>query len=280
MVRPLEGSRVPESRSAPKLTVPHTHSPGLLPQPGFQAVIHRPLLLTYITFTLHTSFLKLRSQAADVLAAISVLGGASKVLSGFSEFRVAFDESFRFEWLVASLKIDNEPSDGNQEGEGGMEEDGQWAWDWRASGMALVNAISNSSEELEERVMLRDEFGRRGLNEVIVVSSSRLLSARRILTPNLPSCSLVQAMRYMSPPENLVTQLDLYVEEKQEDLEDLRYQTIEAHQFQQPSSDGNDSLDFSLGQLAKLAQEHSELYPVLVDTVKRYVLILEREIDT
>jgi diaphanous 1 len=78
-------------------------------------------------------------------------------------------------------------------------------------------------------------------------------------------------MRYMSPPENLVTQLDLYVEEKQEDLEDLRYQTL-GHQ-------SDDSLDFSLGQLAKLAQEHSELYPVLVDTVKRYVLILERDID-
>jgi len=82
----------------------------------------------------------------------------------------------------------------------------------------------------------------------------------------------------MSPPETLITQLDLYVEEKQEDLEDLRYQTIDAHHLLH-HSDGDDSLDYSLGQLAKLAQEHSELYPVLVDTVKRYVLILEREID-
>ncbi|KAL7410280.1 hypothetical protein BDY24DRAFT_186432 [Mrakia frigida] len=229
-------------------------------EPGFQAVIHRPLLITYITFTLHTSFLKLRSQAADVLAAISVLGGSKLVLAAFSEFRVAFEEGFRFEWLVASLRITSgEGGAGGEEkgedgGVGGGEEDGQWDWDWRASAMALVNAISNSSEELEERVMLRDELGRRGLNEVIV------------------------AMRYMSPPETLITQLDLYVEEKQEDLEDLRYQTIDAHHLLH-HADGDDSLDYSLGQLAKLAQEHSELYPVLVDTVKRYVLILEREID-
>ena len=35
--------------------------------------------------------------------------------------------------------------------------------------MTLVNAITNCPEELEERVRLREELGRRGLNEVIVV---------------------------------------------------------------------------------------------------------------
>jgi diaphanous 1 len=75
----------------------------------------------------------------------------------------------------------------------------------------------------------------------------------------------------MSPPEALLTQLDLYAEEKAEDQESLRYQTL--------GRQSDDSLDYSLGQLAKLAQEHSDNYPVLVDTMKRYVQILERDID-
>jgi diaphanous 1 len=75
----------------------------------------------------------------------------------------------------------------------------------------------------------------------------------------------------MSPPEALLTQLDLYAEEKAEDQESLRYQTL--------GRQSDDSLDYSLGQLAKLAQEHSDIYPVLVDTMKRYVQILERDID-
>lgn len=75
----------------------------------------------------------------------------------------------------------------------------------------------------------------------------------------------------MNPPDMLLTQLDLYVEEKHEDQEDLRHQTL--------GRQSDDSLDYSLSQLAKLAQDHSDIYPVLVDTMKRYVQILERDID-
>jgi diaphanous 1 len=47
------------------------------------------------------------------------------------------------------------------------EEEG--VWEGRTASMALVNALINCPESLEERILLRDEFGRRGLNEVIVV---------------------------------------------------------------------------------------------------------------
>lgn len=57
-------------------------------------------------------------------------------------------------------------------------------------------------------------------------------------------------MHYMSPPESLLTQLDLYAEEKQDDIEDLRYRTLGNRQT-------DDSLDYSLDQLTRLAQEHS-----------------------
>ena len=45
-------------------------------------------------------------------------------------------------------------------------------WEARTASMALVNALTNCPDSLEERIMLREEFSRRGLNEVIVVRSS------------------------------------------------------------------------------------------------------------
>ena len=57
-------------------------------------------------------------------------------------------------------------------GEGANGEDDaqdEGVWEARGAVMALVNALTNCPESLEERVTLREEFGRRGLNEVIVV---------------------------------------------------------------------------------------------------------------
>lgn len=44
-------------------------------------------------------------------------------------------------------------------------------WEYRTSVMVLVNALTNSPEDVEERLALREEFSRRGLNEAMVVSS-------------------------------------------------------------------------------------------------------------
>lgn len=86
-----------------------------------------------------------------------------------SDFRIAFEENFRFETLIASLRlpdvdIDSESDNGVNFGN---EEEG--VWEARTASMALLNALANCPESLEERIMLREEFGRRGLNEVIVV---------------------------------------------------------------------------------------------------------------
>lgn len=96
-----------------------------------------------------------------------------------SDYRIAFEEAFRFEELIQSLRLPEE--DPNAEligssGRGGRgagvgtEDDG--VWEARTASLVLVNALTNCPESLEERVMLREEFGRRGLNEVIVVSVS------------------------------------------------------------------------------------------------------------
>lgn len=46
------------------------------------------------------------------------------------------------------------------------------AWEARTSAMTLVNALTTCPESLEERIQLREELGRRGLNEIIVVGRS------------------------------------------------------------------------------------------------------------
>jgi hypothetical protein len=87
--------------------------------------------------------------------------GHKAVLSAMSDYRIAYDELFRFEMLIASLRLPDTSNDSaNEEG----------VWDTRTASMALVNALTNCSESLEDRMLLREEFGRRGLNEIIVVS--------------------------------------------------------------------------------------------------------------
>lgn len=111
-------------------------------------------------------------MASELLAAICVLSlseGHKTVLAAMSDYRVAFEESFRFESLISSLRLpDSGGLSEDDSASGDTEEEG--VWEARTASMALVNALTNCPESLEERVLLRDEFGRRGLNEAIVVS--------------------------------------------------------------------------------------------------------------
>lgn len=102
-----------------------------------------------------------------MLAAICVLSlveGHKLVLAAMSDYRVAHDEAFRFEHLVALLGLPDPDTEAAEEEEG--------IWEARTAALALVNAITNCPEAVEERIMLREEFSRRGLNEVIVVRIS------------------------------------------------------------------------------------------------------------
>lgn len=144
--------------------------------------------MAHITFSLHSTSSKVRSLAAELLAALCVLSltadgagggvGHKLVLAAFGDYRIIFEESFRFEELVNGLKLpEDEGSNGytsesSSNGEG--ETDGG-IWDARTAGMALINALTNCPEALEDRVMLREELGRRGLNEAIVVCTAQLV---------------------------------------------------------------------------------------------------------
>ena len=113
---------------------------------------------------------------SDLLAAICILAipeGQKMVMAAMSDYRVVFEESFRFEELISSLRLPEVyPNDFTGNANHPSEDDG--TWDARTSSMVLINALTNGPDSLEERVLLREEFSRRGLNEVIVVSARSL----------------------------------------------------------------------------------------------------------
>ena len=128
-------------------------------------------MITHIAYSLHGSNAKLRALVTTVLAAISFMSaqeGHKAVISALSDFRIEFSEAFRFEGLIASLRLPEvEYGDGTPASE--AEEEG--IWEARTAIMSLINAITTCPDALEDRVLFRDEFTRRGLNEVMVVSA-------------------------------------------------------------------------------------------------------------
>jgi len=126
-------------------------------------------VITHISYAIHTSSLKVYALVCELLAAICIVSpvdGHKAILSAFSDFRVAYDENFRFEMILSSLDLpdlnSNDSTTGFSDDEGGI-------WEARIAAMALVNAITNCPDNLEDRTVLREEFSRRGLNERIVV---------------------------------------------------------------------------------------------------------------
>ena len=131
------------------------------------------MVITHVTYSLHVSSLKVRTLSSELLAAICILSpseGHRAVLSAMSDYRIVFEETFRFETLVNSLRLPVMAESGTDNGsESGEEEEG--IWEARTASMSLVNALTNYPDSLDERILLREEFGRRGLKEAIVVCS-------------------------------------------------------------------------------------------------------------
>jgi hypothetical protein len=111
-----------------------------------------------------------------------------------SDYQVAYEESFRFESLIASLRLPDIEFDRANENENYSGEEEEGVWEGRTASMALVNAFTNCPESLEERILLRDEFGRRGLNEVIVVRAF-LVGDQSISNAMLSGVTVYQATR-------------------------------------------------------------------------------------
>ncbi|GEM06116.1 hypothetical protein Rt10032_c01g0133 [Rhodotorula toruloides] len=216
---------------------------------GFSRILARPALIATLVQCLYLAHNKLRALVADVLAALCVLSlddGHRLVLAAFSDARILQGERFRFESFIRSIEPPDIPDDATiGENQVAPDSSNDGFWEWRTAAMSLVNAIVNTPHDLEERLMLRDELVRRGLNEAMT------------------------GLRYLQPPDFFMTQLTVFTEERQEDQEELHERTAGRTRA--------DESDLPLGELIKLAQEHGELYPRLLDTVKNYVKVFDRK---
>ncbi|CDO73783.1 hypothetical protein BN946_scf185015.g111 [Trametes cinnabarina] len=223
-------------------------------EPGFREVLTHPTIITHLAYSLHGSSAKLRTLTSEVLAAICVLSlkeGHKAVLSAMSDYRVEFEEAFRFQELIASMRLPEIIDEEETASDAGYDNGEEGAWEARTASMALINALTNCPESLEERVLLREEFSRRGLNEVIVT------------------------LRYVKPPESLVTQLDVYTEEKFEDEEDMRERARDVVDDRRSPSETEPVVD----DLLRVAKQHEDLYATLLAILKRFFDLFERDVD-
>lgn len=84
---------------------------------------------------------------------------------------------------------------------------------------------------------------------------------------------VIQALRYVKPPDSLVTQLDIYTEEKFEDEEDLRERSLAAHR--RSASPGTAALE----ELAESFKQSDELHALIMETLTYFRKLLENDTD-
>lgn len=75
-----------------------------------------------------------------------------------------------------------------------------------------------------------------------------------------------------------MTQLDVYTEEKFEDEEDMRERARNLMRETSGHQRNRSDSEVALGDLIKLARQHGELYPMMVEILKRYELLLQRDV--
>jgi len=158
--------------------------------------------VVHISYCLYTTNSKLRTKVAEVLAALCVMAPESHrlVLMALSDFRVAHEERFRFEYLVQTLAaaVSEDADNADQDG---------FEWEYKTACLSLMNALANSPSSLDDRISLRNELRRRGLEDVF------------------------QALKMQSPPESLLIQINVYEDERHEDWVDLQERAYEMAQF-------------------------------------------------
>ncbi|KAG0314255.1 hypothetical protein BGZ99_008272 [Dissophora globulifera] len=208
-------------------------------EPGFNQVLRSPSLVAHISYCLYTTNSKLRTKVAEVLAALCVMSPESHrlVLMALSDFRVAHEERYRFEYLVHTLaEAISDDADGIERQEG-------FEWEYKTACLSLMNALANSPAALDDRISLRNELRRRGLEEVF------------------------QTLKMQSPPESLLIQINVYEDERHEDWVDLQERAFEMAQFK-AGQDGQTSE--LVNTISGLGPVDEELYPRIVQTLQQY----------
>ncbi|KAF9899948.1 hypothetical protein BX616_002773, partial [Lobosporangium transversale] len=204
-------------------------------EPGFTQVLRSPSLVAHISYCLYTTNSKLRTKVAEVLAALCVMSPESHrlVLMALSDFRVAHEERFRFEYLVQTLA---EPISDDSDDEG-------FEWEYKTACLSLMNALANSPASLDDRISLRNELRRRGLEDVF------------------------QTLKMQSPPESLLIQINVYEDERHEDWVDLQERAFEMAQIKAGQDGPNSEL---VKTISSLGPADEELYPRIIQTLQQY----------
>ncbi|KAF9984464.1 hypothetical protein BGZ65_000349, partial [Modicella reniformis] len=208
-------------------------------EPGFNQVLRSPSLVVHISYCLYTTNSKLRTKVAEVLAALCVMSPESHrlVLMALSDFRVAHEERFRFEYLVQTLATPvSDDADGTDH------EDG-FEWEYKTACLSLMNALANSPASLDDRISLRNELRRRGLEDAF------------------------QTLKMQSPPESLLIQINVYEDERHEDWVELQERAYEMAQFRTGQDGQNSEL---VSTVAGLGPVDEGLYPRITQTLQQY----------
>ncbi|KAF9304280.1 hypothetical protein BGZ74_001919 [Mortierella antarctica] len=200
-----------------------------------------PSLVAHISYCLYTTNSKLRTKVAEVLAALCVMSPESHrlVLMALSDFRVALDERFRFEYLIETLAAPISDMDGPSEHQDGFE------WEYKTACLSLMNALANSPAALDDRISLRNELRRRGLEDVF------------------------KTLQMQGPPESLLIQINVYEDERHEDLVELQERNFEGRP-QMPQEQGEKS--------NALMRAITELGPVDDSLYLRIIQVLQQQV--
>jgi hypothetical protein len=164
-------------------------------EPGFVAVLTSQMIVSKIALCLHSANDRIRTTVAEILAAIIVLSGDhghKMVLVAMQDFKAFYNEQAKFEYLVKTI-ISDEHAGGIRFSDG---TNPLTAFDYKTTAMSLVNAIVTAPDDLDVRMQLREELGRRGL------TADAMAKMRK------------------NAPAALITQIDLFEEEKREDLKE------------------------------------------------------------
>ena len=145
------------------------------------------------------------------MAALCVMSPDSHrlVLMALSDFRVAHEERFRFEYLVQTLGA----ATTSEQEAGGADHQENFEWEYKTACLSLMNALANSPSLLADRISLRNELRRRGLEDVF------------------------KNLQAQSPPESLLIQINVYEDEQHEDWVDLQEQRAYETSLMQPGEE-------------------------------------------
>ncbi|EGC39081.1 hypothetical protein DICPUDRAFT_148204 [Dictyostelium purpureum] len=150
---------------------------------GIEKAIATPNSMIKIITTMDTPKADTRSSVFEILTAVCMVSekGYQLILEAMTHFKQVRKERFRFTYLVESMKKDQSDKE------------------YLTTCLTLINGIVNSSEEVDERIQLRGEFSRLGLDEIIRVNKK---------------------IQYEEAPD-LLTQIDVYDDELRADQEEL-----------------------------------------------------------